>query len=307
MKVLVTGGAGFIGSHIVDLLLERGNDVIVVDNLSTGQETHLRPEVSFYRADITDGRLADIIAKTRPDVVIHQAAQIHVTTSVQDPLHDAKINIIGTLNLLEACRHAGVRKVIYASSAAVYGNPQYLPIDEGHPVMPLSGYGISKHTPEHYLQVYAQLHGLTYTVLRYANVYGIRQDPRGEGGVISIFMEKLLKGEPITVFGDGEQTRDYIYVEDVARANVAALTEGDGQILNIGTGQKTSINELIALFEEVSGKKMEINHAPERPGDIKHSYFDNRRAVQLLNWQPETDLSTGLRKTWEYYLRWNGS
>jgi len=301
MKVLVTGGAGFIGSHIVDLLLERGDDVIVVDNLSTGQETHLRPEVTFYRMDITDHRLSDVVAETRPEVVIHQAAQIDVPTSVQDPLHDARTNIIGTLNLLEACRNAGVRKVVYASSAAVYGNPEYLPIDEKHPVAPLSGYGISKHTPEHYLQVYAQLHGLAYTVLRYANVYGIRQDPRGEGGVISIFIEKVLKGEPITVFGDGEQTRDYIYVEDVARANVAALINGDGQILNIGTGQKTSINELIALFEEVSGQKMEIHHAPDRPGDIKHSYFDNRRAMEMLNWRPETELSVGLRKTLTYY------
>ncbi|MBA4602994.1 NAD-dependent epimerase/dehydratase family protein [Thermoactinomyces mirandus] len=301
MKIIVTGGAGFIGSHIVDLLAERGDQVVVIDNLSSGKKEQVHPDARLVQMDITDPGLVDLFEKEKPEALIHQAAQIHVNTSVENPILDANINIVGSVNILEACRKTGVRKIVYASSAAVYGNPDYLPLDEKHPVAPLSGYGISKHTVEHYLEVYSRLYGLNYTVLRYANVYGLRQDPRGEGGVVSILVDKYLNREPFTVFGDGEQTRDYIYVEDVAKANLAALTAGDGEILNIGTGVRTSLNQVLELFDEIASYQNNKLTGPDRPGDIKHSYFDNQKACSTLNWQPEYTLKEGLSKTYEYY------
>ncbi|MBA4495993.1 NAD-dependent epimerase/dehydratase family protein [Paenactinomyces guangxiensis] len=301
MKVLVTGGAGFIGSHIVDQLIARGDQVAIVDNISTGKETQIHPQASFYKMDLTSPGLLEVLEREKPEAVIHQAAQIHVNTSVLDPVFDANVNILGTIRLLEASRQTGVKKVVYASSAAVYGDPQYLPIDEQHPVQPLSGYGISKYTPEHYLSVYHHLYGLEYTILRYANVYGLRQDPRGEGGVISIFIDKVINDQPLTIFGDGEQTRDYIYVEDVAKANLAATAAGEGEVLNIGTGVSTSLNEVVRLFNDISGKENAVQYGPERSGDIKHSYFNNEKACSVLNWKPAVSFTEGLRKTYEYY------
>jgi len=301
MKVLVTGGAGFIGSHIVEHLIARGDQVVIVDNISSGRQGNIHPEATFYRCDITQPELLEVFQKEKPQVVIHQAAQVHVNTSVEDPVFDANTNIIGTIQLLEACRKTGVEKVVYASSAAVYGNPVYLPLDENHPVKPLSGYGVSKYTVEHYLSVYAHLYNLPYTILRYANVYGIRQDPRGEGGVISIFVDKVLRKETLTIFGDGEQTRDYIYVDDVARANLAAIDRGDGEVLNIGTGVRTSLNEVVKYFNEIAGFKSQVVYGPERSGDIKHSFFDHAKARQMLNWEPQTPLKDGLAITYEYY------
>lgn len=301
MKILVTGGAGFIGSHIVDLLVARGDQVVIVDNLVSGREENVNPNAIFYRLDLTNPAILDVFEKERPQVVIHQAAQIQVDTSVKDPLFDANTNIMGTIRLLEACRKTGVEKVVYASSAAVYGNPVYLPLDENHPVRPLSGYGVSKYTVEHYLDVYAHLYQLSYTVLRYANVYGIRQDPRGEGGVISIFMDKVLREETLTIFGDGEQTRDYIYVKDVARANLAAIERGEGEVLNIGTGMRVSLNEVVQYFDEIVGFKSQVVYGDERPGDIKHSFYDISKARQVLNWEPKVTLKEGLTTTYEYY------
>ncbi|WP_124728455.1 SDR family oxidoreductase [Staphylospora marina] len=301
MNVLVTGGAGFIGSHIVDRLIAEGHRVVVVDNISTGKEEQIHPDAVFYRTDLTRPELREVFEKEKPEFVIHQAAQIHVNTSVEDPAFDASVNILGTINLLEACRNVGVRKVVYASSAAVYGNPETLPLDERHPVRPLSGYGVSKYTVEHYLNVYRHLYGISFTALRYANVYGIRQDPRGEGGVISIFVDRVLRGLPMTIHGDGEQTRDYIYVEDVARANLAALEAGDGEILNIGTGRQSSLNEVLRLFREITGQDVEAVYGPERPGDIRHSVFDISKARRVLGWEPKVSLEEGLRKTVEYY------
>lgn len=239
LKVLVTGGAGFIGSHLVDRLIESGHQVVVVDNLSKGNCIFVHPKAQFILEDITAPRLGGIFKLEQPEVVFHEAAQIDVQTSVRKPQADAQVNIQGTINVLEACINSGVKKVIYASSAAAYGNPQYLGIDEQHPIDPLSPYGISKHTAEHYLKVYHQLHGLKYTVLRYANVYGPRQDIQGEGGVVSIFINKLLRNQSLTIDGSGEQTRDFIYVHDVVRANLASLDYGDNQIVNVGTGVKT--------------------------------------------------------------------
>lgn len=301
MKVLVTGGAGFVGSHIVDQLIARGDQVVVVDNVSSGKKSQVNQQAVFYHVDIRSEELKEILAKERPEVVIHQAAQIHVDTSVKNPALDAEINILGSINLLEACRLAGVNKLVYASSAAVYGTPHYLPIDEKHPIAPLAGYGISKYTVEHYLSVYHQLYGLKYTILRYANVFGLRQDPRGEGGVISIFINKVLEEQPLTIFGDGEQTRDYIYVEDVARANLAAIERGDGEVLNVGTGVKTSLNEVVRQFETITGKKLEVQYGPDRAGDIKHSYFNNEKVRRVLAWEPRVSFAEGLSKTYEYY------
>lgn len=303
MKVLVTGGAGFIGSHIVDQLILEGHQVVILDNLVSGRKDQLHPKAIFYQMDVTDSGVRGVFQQERPDAVIHQAAQIHVPTSIEQPIYDANVNIIGAINLLESGKEFGVKKMVYASSAAVYGEPKYLPIDEQHPISPISGYGISKHTVEHYLEVYYHLYGLEYTVFRYANVYGIRQDPRGEGGVVSIFTDKVMTNQPLTVFGDGEHSRDYIYVEDVAKANVLALTRGSGEIFNIGTGVQTTLNELILAFKQASEKNLAVEYGQERPGDIKDSYFDVSKAENFLGWKAEVALLDGLTRTYQYYLK----
>lgn len=303
MKVLVTGGAGFIGSHIVDLLIENGYEVVIVDNLSTGKKEFINKKAIFYKKDITDDDLYEIFEKEKPDYVIHQAAQIDVQKSIDNPVFDAKVNVLGTVNLLECCRKSGVKKVIYASSAAVYGNPEYLPIDEKHKVNPISYYGISKHTAEHYFEVYSQLYGLKYTILRYANVYGIRQDPKGEGGVISIFIDKMLKSERPIIFGDGNQTRDFVYVKDVAKANLLALEKGDNEVVNISTNKPTSINELVEIMNKIMNISLEPIYTEPRKGDIVHSYLDNKKALDVLGWKPEYSLEDGLKETIEYYKR----
>lgn len=301
MKAVVTGGAGFIGSHIVDKLIELGHEVVVIDNLSTGNIDNVHPGARFYLEDITDQRIISIFKMEKPQFVFHHAAQIDVQVSLKQPFYDAKVNILGTINVQEACLKSGVQKIIYASSAAAYGEPDYLGLDERHRVDPVSYYGISKHTPEHYLKVYQQHYGLRFTALRYANVYGIRQDPKGEGGVIAIFADKLLANQSPTIFGDGHQTRDFIYVQDIVAANLAALSRGDGHILNIGTGVQTSINILFDKMKAVSKSNLKAQYGPERPGDIRDSYFDNSQAKEILNWEPRYSLDEGLRETLEYY------
>ena len=253
MRILVSGGAGFIGSHIVDRLIELKHHVCIVDNLFTGKEDNINNEATFYKCDITEMEKLKIIFKVeKPEVVIHHAAQIDIQTSLKNPALDAKINIIGTINILECCREFGVRKIIYPSSAAVYGKPKYLPVKENHEVNPISFYGISKHTPEHYIKAYSQLYGIKYIIFRYANVYGERQDPKGEGGVVSIFVDKLLNNETPFIFGNGEQTRDFIYVKDIAEANILALYKGDNEIMNISSNKATTVNELFMLMREYS-------------------------------------------------------
>lgn len=303
MKVLVTGGAGFIGSHIVDHLIAAGASVAVVDNLSTGREANLNPQARFYNVDLTDPALREILTRERPEAVVHEAAQASVGVSVARPEADAETNIQGTLNLLEAARLVGVRKVVYASSAAVYGEPAYLPVDEVHPVAPLSPYGVSKYTPELYLAAYRQLYGLDYVALRYANVYGPRQDALGEGGVIAIFAERLSRGEHLEVFGDGAQTRDFIHVEDVARANLKALESGSALICNVSTGEPTSINDLVRLLAAVTGGDPAVSYQPAREGDIRHSRLDNLRARRYLDWTPIRELREGLEETLRFYAQ----
>lgn len=301
VKVLVTGGAGFIGSHIVDRCLERGWETVIVDNLSTGKREHVHPDAAFYHEDIRSHVLHRIMAGERPDAVIHHAAQIDVQQSIMNPLEDAAVNISGTVNLLKASVNAGVGKFIYASSAAVYGAPTALPIAEDHAKAPASFYGVSKYVPEYYIQTCASLYGIDYTILRYANVYGARQDPKGEGGVISIFLDRMLRGLPLRVFGDGMQTRDFIYVGDVAEANVQAISRGGGRVMNIGTSEATSLNGLIEAFEAVLGKKQEVGYEAARAGDILHSSLDNRLAREHLDWTPKIDLAQGLKLIYDYY------
>jgi UDP-glucose 4-epimerase len=301
MNILVTGGAGFIGSNITDFLLGIGYEVVIVDNLSTGKEEFINKKAIFYKKDITDDDLYEIFEKEKPDFVVHQAAQIDIQKSIKNPVFDTKVNILGTVNLLECCRKSGVKKIVYASSAAVYGDPEYLPVDEKHKVAPISYYGISKHTPEHYFEVYCKLYGLEYTILRYANVYGIRQDPKGEGGVISIFIDKMLKGERPVIFGDGNQTRDFIYVKDIAKANILALEKGDNEIINISTNKVTTINELVDKMNKFMEEPQKPIYKEPRKGDILNSYLDNKKALEVLGWEPEYQLEQGLKETIEYY------
>jgi len=297
VRALVTGGAGFIGSHIVDALVAAGADVMVIDDLSRGRPDVVNPKARLVPLDIAAGDVRRELKAFRPEVVFHQAAQASVPVSLQRPVHDARVNIIGTIRLLEMCLAAGVRKVIYASSAAVYGTPCYLPIDENHPVYPLSPYGISKFAAEMYLSVFRRQWGLDFTVLRYANVYGPRQDALGEGGVVAVFADRIRRCEQLTVFGDGEQTRDFIHVHDVARANLAAVSSAGGRVLNISTGQATSVNKLVALFKRLTRRALSVTFAAERPGDIRHSYLDNSKARSELDWTPQYDLETGLKQT----------
>ncbi len=301
MKILVTGGAGFIGSNLVDALIEEGHQVVVIDNLTTGKIENINKRAKFYRADIASKRVLDIFKAEKFDVVYHLAAQIDVQKSIKDPVFDGTINILGTVNILEACKKYNVSKIIYASSAAVYGEPEYLGIDEKHPVRPLSYYGVSKYTPEHYITVYSNLWGLDYTILRYANVYGIRQDPKGEGGVIAIFMDKMFKGSTPEIFGDGSATRDFIYVDDIVKANLLALDRGGRGVFNIGTGRAVSINKLYKIMKEIMDFKGNVKYAAKRQGDIQDSYFKIDKARNILGWEASYSIEKGLIKTIDYY------
>jgi UDP-glucose 4-epimerase len=297
VKALVTGGAGFIGSHIVDLLLAEGHDVAVVDNLVGGRRTNLPADVHLHEVDITAPDLIEILREERPEVVFHQAAQMSVKVSTDDPRYDARVNIQGLVNLLEACVGAGTRKIVFASSGATYGNPEYLPIDEQHPQWPESPYGITKLAAEHYLRYYARDHGLRYAALRYGNVYGPRQDSHGEAGVVAIFARMLLSGLTPVIHWDGEQVRDYVYVTDVARANLLAATRGEDGCYCIGTGVGTSVNRIYALISEAIGVEVPPLRAPRRPGDLRAAYFDTSKARRALGWAATAPLPDGLAAT----------
>ncbi len=296
MKILVTGGCGFIGSHIVDQLIDENHQVLVVDNLSTGSREHLNSRAKLVMQDITEAGLLPIFQHFQPEVVIHEAAQIDVKISVEEPDFDAYVNVVGTVKVLECCRKTGVRKVIYASSAAIYGDPLRLPVDEEHPKNALSFYGISKRIPEDYIKVYHDLCGLDYTILRYANVYGERQNAHGEGGVVAIFSKRLQNGAPIRIFGDGEQIRDFVYVRDIAKANILAIAAGDGETMNVAREEATAVNQLLSAMEEAFGKKAQaVYREPARDCDIVHSYLDHQRMREVFGWTPEFSLQEGLR------------
>lgn len=301
MKILITGGAGFIGSNITDLLVSKGYEVVIIDDLSHGKKRNINPKAKFYQCDIRSADILEIFKNEKPQVLIHEAAQISVPNSVNDPINDASINIIGTLNLLEACRKTGVKRVIYPASAAIFGEPEYLPIDENHPLNMTSGYGVTKHTVEHYLKVYKSLYNIDFVALRYSNVYGPRQDSSGEGGVVAIFCEKLIKGETPYIYGDGEQIRDFVYVKDVAKANLMAITSGDNEIFNVSTNFMITVNDLLKVINSALGKEIKAVYAEERPGDIRNSYMRYDKIKETLGWTPDYNLKRGIKETIEYY------
>ena len=305
MRVLVTGGAGFIGSHIVDQCVAAGHEVAIVDNLweeGGGKTQNLNAQATFYRADVTDeAALARIFDEVRPEIVSHQAAQHSVAISTKNPRLDASVNVLGLLNVLTNCTRTGTRKIVFASSGATYGTPAYLPINEETPQRPESPYGITKMVTEHYLRYWQEANGLTYTALRYGNVFGPRQDPNGEAGVIAIFAKRFLNHDPVRIDWDGEQQKDYVYVEDVARANLLALDHGDNEIFCIGTGRGASVNELYRVLEKITGYTPEIVRAPKRPGDIYLAYFDCGKAARVLGWKPQETLEEGIKNTVDYF------
>lgn len=302
MKVLVTGGAGFIGSHIVDACLSAGDDVAVVDDLSTGDRSRVDPDARFYEVDIRDRDLDQVFAEERPEIVCHQAARANVRESMDLPLLYADVNVLGSVNVLECCRKHGVRKVIYASTGgAVYGEPAHLPVTEDHPVNPLDPYGASKHHVEHYLYLYQVNFGVTFTALRYPNVFGPRQDPYGEAGVVAIFAVQMLKGIQPLINGSGEQERDFVHVSDVVRANLAAFVKGDGGIYNIGSGSGTSVNRIFTLLADLTGFRGEKLHGPAKPGEVSRIYLDAGRAALHLGWRPVLSLNDGLSSTVDYF------
>jgi len=302
LKIIVTGGAGFIGSHVVDRYIREGHDVVVVDNLSTGRAENINQHATFHKVDIRDEKIREIFHDERPDAVNHHAAQIDVRKAVSDPAYDAGINILGTLNLLEACRESRVEKFIYISTGgAVYGEPDRLPVTEDGAINPLSPYGITKHTVEHYLFAYRANFGLGYTVLRYPNVYGPRQDPHGEAGVVAIFSLQMLSGDQSTIFGDGTKTRDYLYVADVVEANCLALERGDGEIYNLGWGREISDFEIFDSVRKALDADVEPHYGPFRTGEIMRICLDATRAGDGLGWEPRVTLDEGVRLAAEFY------
>jgi UDP-glucose 4-epimerase len=302
MNILVTGGAGFIASHVCDRLLALGHRVSIVDNLATGKRENLPRAAAFYEVDIGDGELSRVFRLESPEVVFHHAAHIDVTRSVREPIYDANINILGSLNLLECCRQSGVKRIVYAGTGgALFGEPSYLPVDEMHPIDPISPYGVSKHTVEHYLFAYRENHGLDYLVLRYPNVYGPRQDPHGEAGVVAIFSLQLLTGRQPMIFGDGTKTRDYCYVSDIVEANVIALNSRLCGVYNLGRGIEVSDLEIFEAVRRAVGSDIAPAFAPVRPGEVEHIALDASKAYTELGWRWKVDLNDGVAQAVDFY------
>lgn len=304
MNILVTGGAGFIGSHLVDGLIAEGHHVIIVDNLSTGSRKNLNPKAVFYEEDIRHTDALDrIFADEQVQIVFHEAAQTLVPYSMEHPKEDAELNIMGLINVLDMCRKYHVEKIIFSSSAAVYGDNLNVPLKEDQPLMPTSFYGLTKVTAEKYIQLYHDIFGLSYAILRYSNVYGERQGSHGEGGVVYVFSKALAQGKDLTIFGDGEQSRDFIYVKDVARANIKAMDAAvPSGIYNVSTAIETTINALKEILLYFSRVPVQVSYADARGGDIYRSALDNTAAKQVLQWKPATKLLQGLQTTYSYFV-----
>jgi UDP-glucose 4-epimerase len=300
-KILVTGGAGFIGSHIVDTYIKEGHDVVIVDNLASGSLDNLNPQATFYETDIRSPELVEIFEREKPEYVNHLAAQIDVRRSVEEPMFDAEVNVLGSINLLEASIKHGIKKFLFASTGgAIYGDPEILPAPEECPPHPKCHYATSKLSFEHYLDLYRLLYNLRYTILRFPNVYGPRQNAEGEAGVCSILIGMMLRGKTPTLFGFGEPLRDYVYVGDIARANVLALEKGDGEIINLGSGKGTSVREIFDVLKDLLNFQEEPILKPLRPGEVQNSYITGDKAKQILAWEPQMELKEGLRRTLEH-------
>lgn len=301
-KILVTGGAGFVGSHVVDAYLAAGHQVVVVDDLFTGHRANVNSHCEFHEMDIRDPRLASLFEHHGFDVVSHQAARGNVRASFEDPQTYADVNVRGGVHLLECCRQYGVRKIIYSSTGGcVYGEPRYLPADEEHPLQPRDPYGASKASFELYLPVYEMNYGLRYTILRYPNVYGPRQDPFGEAGVVSIFIGQMLRGIQPIIHGDGEQLRDYVYVTDVVRANLLVLDTGDNDVFNVGWGEGTSVNQIFHSLRSLLNRSVREVHGPPKLGEIRQTYLNSAKAAEILGWKPQVSLLKGLQETADYF------
>lgn len=303
MNILVTGGAGFIGSHVVDAYVAEGHEVAVVDTLHTGSAAYVHPRARLYRVDVASPELKDVFARERPEVVNHHAALASVALSVRQPLLDAQVNVLGTLNVLDQAVRSGVRRVIYASTGgALYGEPDSIPVREDHPVRPLSPYGASKYAGEVYVQLYHRLHGLPYFILRYSNVFGPRQDPLGEAGIVAIFAAAMLRGQAPVIFGDGTQTRDFVYVEDVVRANLLATASAACGVVHVATGVETTVNDIHRLLAAATGYRGVPVHGPPREGDVYRICLDVTLAARTLGWRPQVAVEEGLRRTVEWFM-----
>ena len=298
---LVTGGAGFIGSHLVDRLLEEDFRVVIIDDLTSGKLKNLNHQATFHHMSINQPSLLDVLNREKPDVVFHLAAQSSVAKSVKEPVADNEINVLGTLRLIEASRKAGVEKIIYSSTGgALYGEPDVIPCPDDAPIAPISPYGMSKYMAEQYLEFYYRQYRQNFTTLRYGNVYGPRQDPQGEAGVIAIFIASMLKGKRPRIFGDGNQARDFVSVDDVVDANMAAVYRGHHRALNIGTGELTSVNEIYEMLKKIIGFRWDAERGPARAGDVYKISLDSSLAAEELGWTPKTSLEAGLTKTVDY-------
>lgn len=302
MRILVTGGAGFIGSHIVDEYINAGHNVLIIDDLSTGKLKNINPKAEFHKISICDSDVENIFKEFRPDIVNHHAAQMDVRKSVSDPIFDANTNIIGMLNILENSKKYGIKKVVFSSTGgAIYGEQERFPADEEHPTRPLSPYGVSKLAGEKYLFYYKANFGVDYCILRYANVYGPRQDPHGEAGVVAIFIQKMLKKEQPVINGDGKQTRDFVFVQDVVNANIKALLFDRSEIFNIGTGKETDINFLFNELVKITKTDCKEIHGMAKHGEQRRSVIDYKKAKDLLGWAPQVSFKDGLAQTVEYF------
>jgi UDP-glucose 4-epimerase len=302
MKIAITGGAGFIGSNVADAYIELGHEVVIIDNLSTGRLENLNPKANFIRADITDNSISDIFKYEKFEILNHLAAQIDVRVSVNNPKFDALTNIVGGLNLYEAARASGVKKIIFSSTGgAIYGEQDYFPADEQHPTRPVSPYGIAKLANENYLFYYREVHGLDFAVLRYANVYGPRQNPHGEAGVVAIFINKMLSGSEPVINGDGKNSRDYVFVGDVVKANVLAINENFSGIYNVATGIESDVNFIFNTLKELTGSDCKEIHGETKAGEQRRSVCSYKKIHEKFEWKPEIDLKKGLKLTVDYF------